>query len=102
MAPRSDVAPTAVEELDQDETVTFEATESESGNVWATSSTPEQAPLFDSNVSSTHVHEDIAHASENASFGSNQGADYEIVDANTEDDAELDELEAEIARELEE
>lgn len=69
--------------------------------MWATSSTPEQAPLFDSNISSTPVDEDVARASESASFGSNQGADYEIVGA-TDEDAELDELEAEIARELKE
>jgi hypothetical protein len=101
-APQSDAAATADEELNQqDETITFEASESESGNVSTTSSISGQ-PLFDSNVSPTPVEDDdVVLPTESASSGSNQGADYEIVGAADEEDAELDELEAEIARELE-
>jgi hypothetical protein len=102
-APQLDTAAAADEEINrQDETITFEASESESGDVSTTSSISGQAPLFDSNVSPTPVEDDdIVRATEIASSGSHQGTDYEIVAAADDEDAELDELEAEIARELE-
>jgi hypothetical protein len=82
-----------------EETITFEATaDSEGGNVPVPSST---TPLFDTDTPAQE--EPDVHASESTSSGSNEGTDYEMVGATDgdTDTAELDELEAEIARELE-
>ena len=89
------------DELHAEETVTFEVQENYSANESVASSTAGRAPLFDTNI--TTEEETAGRATESTSSGSNEGADYEMVgvaDGDT-DLAELDELEAEIARELE-
>jgi len=104
------------EEHAVEETITFESPASgvETPSAAAVSATPARTPLFDTKPTPTTVEKESATGggttSSNSSGGSNEGIDYEIVsggggDGDDDDgdsaDLELDELEAEIARELE-
>ena len=100
MAPQSETTSNVEEEEhhEDEHTITFEGAEqNESDNLGASvaPSPSAKAPLFDSTPEVAPV---LPMGS--SSSGSNSGADYEMV-GDVEDDAELDELEAEIARELE-
>lgn len=87
-----------------EETITFEAVGDDQDGGDDKADKESSTPLFDSKppaTTTTTTKEESPSSPSSSVGGSNEGTDYEMISGGGSDDAELDELEAEIARELE-